>query len=107
MLLESIISRNVSSITIPNGVTSIGDYAFFYCMSLTSITIPSSVTSIGSGAFTGCTSLASITIPSSVTSIGEGAFASNSITSITINKPEGSISGAPWGATNATVTWTG
>ena len=56
---------------IPHDVSSIGDYAFYDCTSLTSITIPNSVTSIGYIAFHGCTGLTSITIPSSVTSIGE------------------------------------
>lgn len=55
--------------TIPNGVTSIGDYAFAGNSSLESITIPDSVTSIGKSAFNGCSGLKSITIPSSVTSI--------------------------------------
>ena len=64
----------LTSIIIPNSVTSIGDYAFYGCTGLTSIDIPNSVTSIGSGAFSGCTGLTSITIPSSVTSIGSGAF---------------------------------
>ena len=59
--------------TIPNSITSIGDYAF-YGSGLTSITIPNSVTSIGDRAFYGCTGLTSITIPNSVTSIGNGAF---------------------------------
>ena len=62
------------SITIPNSVTSIGDYAFEMCTDLTSITIPNSVTSIGSFAFNGCGSLTSITTPNSVTSIREYAF---------------------------------
>lgn len=55
-------------------VTSIGDYAFCDCSSLTSITIPASVTSIGDSAFWDCSSLTSITIPTSVTSIGDSAF---------------------------------
>ncbi len=61
---------------IPNdgSVTSIGDYAFDYCSSLTSITIPDGVTSIGYFAFRRCSSLTSITIPDSVTSIGNYAF---------------------------------
>ena len=54
---------NLTSITIPNSVTSIGSGAFNDCTNLTSITIPNSVTSIGSGAFNDCTSLTSITIP--------------------------------------------
>ena len=64
----------VTTITVPNSVTSIGSYAFYNCESLTSITIPNSVTSIGSNVFYNCTSLSSITIPDSVTSIGSYAF---------------------------------
>ena len=70
---------------IPDGVTSIDDYTFKDCISLTSITIPDGVTSIGSSAFEGCTSLASITIPDSVTSIDRYAFCGcTSLTNITI-----------------------
>ena len=71
--------------TIPNSVTSIGNYAFAECTSLTSVTIPNSVTSIGAWAFVNCSSLTSITIPNSVTSIGKYAFERcSSLTSITI-----------------------
>ena len=62
---------SLTSITIPKGVTSIGNYAFDGCSSLTSITIPEGVTSIGDTAFGHCNSLISITIPNSVTSIGK------------------------------------
>ncbi|MDB4745510.1 leucine-rich repeat domain-containing protein [bacterium] len=64
----------LTSITIPDGVTSIGYTAFYYCESLTSITIPDGVASIGDDAFSYCSSLTSITIPDSVTSFGSGAF---------------------------------
>ena len=77
---------------IPNSVTSIGNYAFYYCYRLTSITIPNSVTSIGNYAFYGCYGLTSITIPNSVTSIGEWAFYDCSrITSVTIGNSVTSI----------------
>ena len=60
--------------TIPVGVTSIGNYAFYDCTGLTSIDIPAGVTSIGVSAFSGCTGLTSIDIPAGVTSIGSSAF---------------------------------
>ena len=77
--------ESLTSITIPCSVTSIGDHAFYYCTSLTSITILEGVTSIGSWAFYNCESLTSITIPDSVTSIDDYAFnGCTSLTSITI-----------------------
>ncbi|MBR3993966.1 MAG: leucine-rich repeat domain-containing protein, partial [Clostridia bacterium] len=69
------IRRSIKEINISDGVTSIGDYAFYYCDFLASIEIPDSVTSIGDYAFSYCRSLTSIEIPDSVTSIGVWAFA--------------------------------
>ena len=66
----------LNSITIPNSVTTIGDYAFRGCPNLTSITIPASVKSIGAHAFRGCSKLADVSIPTSVKTIGEQAFRS-------------------------------
>ena len=88
----------LTSITIPNSVTSIGSSAFERCNRLTSITIPNSVTSIGSRAFTNCRGLTSITIPNSVTSIGETAFYyCSGLTSITIPNSVTSIGNAAFG----------
>ena len=76
---------SLTSVTIPNSVTSIGLCAFYGCTSLTSVTIPDSVTSIGREAFCNCTSLTSVTIPNSMTSIGEHVFEDcTSLTSVTI-----------------------
>ena len=73
------------SVTIPDSVVNIADYAFSECYNLTSITIPDSVTSVGEGAFTWCEGLTSITIPDSLNSIEMGTFyACSSLTSITI-----------------------
>ena len=65
----------VTSVTIPDSITSIPDAAFVNCSQLTNISIPNSVTSIGYSAFNSCTSLKSITLPSSLSTIGNSAFA--------------------------------
>ena len=82
----------LTSVTIPNSVEEIGSSAFSNCISLTSITIPERVSSINDYTFGRCKNLTSITIPESVTSIGEGAFAGcTSLTSITIPESVTSI----------------
>ena len=64
----------IKSVVIQQGVTSIGNWAFWDCSGLTSVTIPDGVTSIGGSAFSGCTSLTTVTIPGSVTNVGQYAF---------------------------------
>ena len=83
----------LTSITIPENITSIGRCAFSGCDSLTNITIPDSVTSIGSAAFENCSGLTSIVIPDSVTSIDHWAFQyCTGLTSATIGNGVKSIS---------------
>ena len=87
-LSPAYMNSDVKKVVIEDGVTSIGELAFFKCSNLTNITIPDSVTCIAYAAFHGCSSLSSITIPNSVTSIGIYAFVfCSSLTSITI--PDG------------------
>ena len=83
----------VNDLIIPNSVTSIGQYAFYSCNSLSSVTIPSSVTLIGSSAFSGCNGLTSVTIPNTVTSIGSSAFSG-----VRHIEYHGTATGSPWDA---------
>lgn len=115
--------------SLPSGITSIGDNAFAGCINLALNSLPSGITSIGNNAFYSCTNLALTSLPSGLTSIGDSAFAACvGLTSITfqgkpnsifpsafsdcnnlktINVPwaSGEVSGAPWGATNATINY--
>ena len=90
---------SLTSLVIPESVTSIGDYAFCCCESLTDIVIPDRVTRIGEFAFSGCESLTDIVLPEDVTSIGESAFKNCiSLTDIVIPDSVTSIGdGAFWG----------
>ena len=88
-------NSEVKDLVIPEGVTSIKDWAFYHFSNLTSVSIPNSVTSIGANAFAGCSGLTHITMADNVTSIGNDAFSgctgvtslilSSSITSIGSN----------------------
>ena len=65
---------NLSSVTLPEGLTTLADWAFSHCYEMVSITMPSTLTSIGAYAFTACTKLTYMTIPDNVTEIGDAAF---------------------------------
>lgn len=94
---------SLTSVTIPEGVTSIGNYVFYNCSGLTSVTIPEGVTSIGKWTFTYCSSLISVMIPSSVISIGYQAFSyCSSLTSITFEgNPPTSVDSSAFSTSNA------
>ena len=84
------VSSNIKNIVLPEGLTSIGEYAFWDLQNLTSVVIPEGVTSIGKGSFSVCQSLKFINIPNSVMNIGDNAFSScESLQSINI--PNGLI----------------
>ena len=86
---------SLTSINITDGVTSIGRYAFYDCSSLTSVTIPDSVISIGEIAFFGCCNLTNINIPDGIISIGRSVFRDcSSLTNVTIPNSVTSIGGS-------------
>ena len=84
-IVSNTYKNGVGTITFDGPVTSIGDWAFFYCDGLRSITLPNSVTNIGCQAFFGCSSLTTVSLPNSVTTIVEYAFQNcTSLTQINI-----------------------
>lgn len=125
--LMGAISRDITSIDIPEGVTHIGSSAFAYCYQMGSVTLPGTVQTIDTNAFNNNDQIVSLVIPSSVTMISHNGFANcnalaevtflgtpksllntafaNCTNLLTINVPwaEGKVANAPWGATNATI----
>ncbi len=96
--------ENLLSVTIPNSVTSIGSYAFYNCYDLSSVTLPEELTTIEIGAFVHCSSFTSITIPSKVTHLGGAVFQNcyklNSITCLNTTPPDIEMSGVFWCSLN-------
>ena len=105
-VLNSFAPSGLTSYSIPSGITTIGNYAFYDCKNLTSVTIPSSVTAIGHSAF-GYTSLSSVTLPSSLQSIGEDAFRYCNITTINIPSSVTTIEGNPFAYCTKLATFSG
>lgn len=99
----------ITSIKIPDSVSIFGDAVLAYCELLTTVRISNNMKSITDMTFFKCISLTTITIPSNIETIVRGAFSNcTNLQTININKPEGSISGAPWLApSTVTVNWLG
>jgi hypothetical protein len=97
---------SLTSMTLPNSVTSIWGDAFMNCTSLTNVTIPNGVTNIGIAAFMNCTSLTNVTIPNSVTDIGDSAFEDcTSLTNVALpNSVTNIMFGAFYGTSLSSVT---
>lgn len=101
-------NKNIESVNLGGLNVVLATDGFAWCTKLKSVTGMEGMTEIPTGAFEGCTSLTNITIPSNIIKIGDGSnvfVECTNLTQITINKAQDSISGAPWGAPNATVTW--
>ena len=98
--------RGLEKVNIPKGVTQIMSHCFGGCKLSKGIDLPEGLKYIGSEAFSFCC-FTEIDIPSTVETIATTAFKNSDLEIITVHKPEGSIAGAPWGATNAEVIWTG
>jgi hypothetical protein len=81
----AVFSTSLTSVTLPDGVASIGSFAFYLCTNLTSATLPDSVTNIGVCAFAGCSRLTNVNIPNNLNSLPEELFDEcTSLTSVTI-----------------------
>lgn len=104
--LKAIIERTAVNPTLPSDLTQIGSYAFTNCPKLALTSLPSGVTSIGNSAFNGCTGLTSITFQGKPTKFASSAFGScPNLTTINVPWAGGAVTGAPWGATNATINY--
>ena len=98
--------NNLALTELPDGLLKILTYAFSGCKKLTLTEIPVGVTSIGIGAFRNCIGITSLTLPNTLTSISSSAFdGCTNLTQITCDFAQGAVSGAPWGATNANITY--
>ena len=100
----------LTDLTIKSGVETIGYSAFQKCSKLKNLVIEEGVKKLEELAFAECTELTEVTIPSTVQQIDSSNIYSSfykctGITKITVKKQQNSISGSPWGASNATVVW--
>ncbi len=96
--------KNIALTSLPSGITEIGNNAFSFCDNLALTSLPDGITKIDNYAFRWCDSLITITFKGTPTSISNSAFdGCDNLTNIYVPWAEGAVSGAPWGATNATI----
>lgn len=93
------IGNSLTNVSVPNGVETIANYAFYYKTAMTTISLPSTLKNINYSAFESCSKLQSVSLPASVSSISSSAFANcSALTRISVDRDEDTVSGAPWGA---------
>lgn len=102
----SFAGSTIETLYIEDGLQELTERSLANMVFLKEVRLPNTLTSIGSNCFNGCYSITKISIPNSVVTIASDALSSPGIKEIIIDKPEGSISGAPWGANSeCTITW--
>lgn len=102
---EAFLQSKMKNITIPEGVKSIGERAFYSCSFLRDIVIPASVTTIEEGAFSFCQKLSTVTFNGTPTTLPYLFASCGQLTTINVPWAEGAVTGAPWGATKATINY--
>ena len=98
-------NKALRSITLPEGMKAVTDEVFTGCEALTTIVLPSTITTINNAAFDGCSALKHIHLPANITRIADTAFRGVRDVVIDCEFADGAVSGAPWGATNATINY--
>ena len=100
------VCKKITIEEVPAKVTSIGSSAFSGCVNIEKFKIHENISTIGSNALNGCTKLKNVEFKGTPNSIGMNIFLScTNLTEIKVPWSEGEVAGAPWGATNATITY--
>lgn len=97
--------KRLTTVVIPDNIITISNSAFNGCSGITSVVIGNGTTKVLGGAFNSCTALKTVRIGNGITSMVTCFSNDTALTDIYIDKPENSISGSPWGATNAQIHW--
>ncbi|RGX56170.1 leucine-rich repeat domain-containing protein [Anaerotruncus sp. AF02-27] len=99
---------NLAISSLPDSVVEIQDNSFWHCSNITLSALPESVTAVGIGSFRKCLGLKTMSIGANIQTMRTTSFAEcTNITRITVNRAPNAVANAPWGASNATVVWTG